>query len=118
MMSERAMGRYTDGTSALKPDFGRRRKKDPVIIAFPRQRARGTRAGSARAGESEFQKPSMRQGGMRNRLVAVLEASEMFCSLLFEDYRGCSYGIFTRKGIALASTAAAIIAMTAIFFGY
>lgn len=47
----------------------------------------------------------------------VLDSSEMYCSLKYEDFHGCPYGVFTRKGIAALSSASACVAVLSIAFG-
>lgn len=48
---------------------------------------------------------------------SVLESSEMYCSLKYEDFRGCAYGVFTRKGIAAFSAFSGCVATLSLVLG-
>ena len=54
-------------------------------------------------------------GERTTRLSEILSASEMYCSLKFEDVRGCPYGIFTSKGIAILSITSSLLAVISLF---
>ena len=44
----------------------------------------------------------------------MLDSSEMFCSLRFEDVKGCPYNTFTPRGIAVLSLASSIMALVSL----
>ncbi len=109
-MNEYSPNFYVNGTSALKVQSrpsthgitftafkGGRRNRDNVIPAS---------AASAQSKQT-----------VRSFLQSALYASEMYCSLLFEDFRGCSYKVFTHAGIATLSAVSALVAIVALAFG-
>lgn len=52
-----------------------------------------------------------------NNFKNLLESSEMVCSLKYEDARGCPYGSFTPRSIAVLSTAGAFLAIVSLLVG-
>ena len=48
---------------------------------------------------------------------AILDSSEMACSLRFESVRGCPYGAFTQRGVAALSSACTALAAVALVLG-
>lgn len=54
---------------------------------------------------------------MKNFSEAVLDTSEMYCSLRFEDAKGCAYHKFSSSDIALLSTLCMIISVASLIAG-
>ena len=52
-----------------------------------------------------------------NRVYAGAYSSEMFCSLKYEDYRGCPYNMFSHSQIAWMSAAVFAISTCSIILG-
>ena len=50
-------------------------------------------------------------GNYRKLFVQLLESSEMYCSLRFEDIKGCPYNLFDARSIALLATSTAACAI-------
>ena len=56
--------------------------------------------------------------GERTRnLSKLLDSSEMFCSLKYEDVRGCPYNAFTPRGIAALSITSSFLAIVSLLAG-
>ena len=99
-----------DGTSALKAQACPGANAASIILPFP-----GVLRDS----------PARGIGGMldsvatriRQRALEILESSEMYCSLRYEDYRGCRYGVFTKNGIAVLSLALSVVAVVSLVLG-
>ena len=53
----------------------------------------------------------------RNYFTNVIRSSEMLCSLMFEDARGCPYNSFTPRSIAALSCSTAFIAVVSLLAG-
>ena len=47
----------------------------------------------------------------------LLDSSEMFCSLKYEDVKGCPYNAFTPRGIAALSITSSFLAIISLFIG-
>ena len=56
-------------------------------------------------------------GEQTRSLSKLFDSSEMFCSLKYEDVKGCPYNTFTPRGIAALSVASSILAIIALFAG-
>ena len=110
MKSEQNVSFSIDGTSALKVDHCPQRTQTATIIDFPgiRQRTHSRR---------DRMPASTPIGVAKARMRGILETSEMYCSLKFEDARGFQYNRFNAKGIAFLSSATALIAIVAIVAG-
>lgn len=54
---------------------------------------------------------------VRSRVYASAYSSEMFCSLMYEDYRGCPYNTFSSSQIAFMSFALCVISAVSITLG-
>ena len=110
MTSRRIANFAIEGTSALKSQATEKGRNGATIIEFPRKFSSCNDAMTARL-----------DGSFRSRILtkfrAILAASEMYCSLKFEDFRGCQYHRFNRRGIAVLTTATAMIAVAAIIAG-
>ena len=52
-----------------------------------------------------------------SRLKKILDASEMYCSLITEDFRGCSYNLFSKQNVQVLAAAGSAIAVISLFFG-
>ena len=110
-MNEKRAIFLVDGTAALDPGFASiSQKRMATIIPFPERKSssRGARCEGAAASA---------QPSIRKRVLDVLLASEMYCSLMFEDVRGCRYGKFTPTAISVLSASSAVVAALALFFG-
>ena len=118
-MAERTIFFQTDGTSALKIEA-------PAVAALKLSAAAGSAArrratilpfpGAGLAAHGGVRKgaiPPLRRAldALKVRVTGILAASEMYCSLKFEDFRGCAYHLFTRRGIAALSAAVGAIAI-------
>ena len=53
----------------------------------------------------------------QQRLKNILDSSEMYCSLVTEDFRGCSYNLFSKNNVQLLATAGSAIAIISLIFG-
>ena len=49
--------------------------------------------------------------------MGLAEASEMYCSLRYEDINGCPYDSFTPHGIAVLSSAMAFLSFISLLAG-
>ena len=108
---------YIDGTSALKLASNEQYGRRAAIIPFPSHAK-----ADSRMPQSDDRKNAKRaithSSTIFERLYhSVFATSEMLCSLLLEDVRGCPYRMFSRRDIALASASAALIAIASIAFG-
>ena len=103
---------YTNGTSALKMQRWVAQPDEATIIKFPGSKCRTARE------EPPHQEPGPQRetNGFKN-LERVFESSEMYCSLRYESMLGCPYHLFTRKGIAVLSVGASVIAAIALILG-
>ena len=102
---------YVDGTAALKPKRYSQSLDSGTFVAFK---------GSSQHNRTRLQRNQAESGSdprAKSILQDVLERSEMACSLLTEDVKGVSYGLFTPSNIASISTACAIIAIISIAIG-
>ena len=43
-------------------------------------------------------------------LSAILNSSEMYCSLRYEDFRGCPYNMFDSFGIGMLAVSCSLLA--------
>jgi len=109
-MNERIMDCSVDGTVALKPVVAER-THTARIIEFPSRNAE-----TAGHINTYDQNPSQLQA-IRNRVTGVLYASEMYCSLVFEDARGVLYDMFSRNDVRILSVASCAVAVLSIAFG-
>ena len=109
-MDGRIGGIYTNGTSALKLDNWHSPTGKGSIIAFPDNAVSGA-----------FKQADSVIGTIlataKRKVRDILAASEMYCSLRFEDFMGCPYRIFSRKGIAVLSSSVAVLAIVSIVVG-
>lgn len=110
MINSKVMRFDVEGTSALKSQAFPSPKADAAIIPFPNSVREGQDFNLAR-----FLSPLVAR--TRRKALSVLEASEMYCSLRFEDFRGCAYGIFNRKGICALTLATSAMAVASLVFG-
>ena len=109
MMSRSVL--YTDGTAALDIAAVRKHPMLLHVTAFRGGKAEPSAAsGRVRAADSA-------RNGIARRARSVLESSEMYCSLRYEDYRGVPYHMFTRGGIAALSGAGSLLAILSIVVG-
>ena len=102
---------YANGTAALDIAAERERPMLLHVTAFKGGKAEQP-AASVRIRAAE----SVRHGIVR-RARSVLESSEMYCSLRYEDYKGVPYHMFTRGGIAALSGAGSLLAILSIVVG-
>ena len=56
-------------------------------------------------------------GECENFFMSMIQASEMLCSLRFEDMRGCPYHSFTPRSIAMLSLTSTLMAAAALLVG-
>lgn len=110
MLKARNGGFYIEGTSALKEEAWALPKGETTIIPFP-----------APACDKHVQRATQPTKSLaslaKQKALAILEASEMYCSLRLEDFRGCSYGIFTKGGVTMLSFAISAIAIVSVVAG-
>ena len=120
MISKRTANLYIDGTSALKPALDVHEGHRATIIQFPGNRNHEERQRLQLDGRPSV--PTVFEAtnrlSLKHLLYSVFASSEMLCSLLFEDVRGCPYHLFSRQTIAAASVAAAVFAIACIVIGY
>ena len=110
----RAIETYAiEGTAAIDIHRGRTglSASDLGIVAV-RTGKKAVRGRGAHAAEPEDLKARASRA-FRN----VLESSEMYCSLKYEDFRGCAYGVFTRRGVAALSAVSCCVATLSIVAG-
>ena len=100
----------TEGSAALELGNVGAYPKHANILSFPGT-ARGIRKGALSETLCDL------ASAARAKVVDILESSEMYCSLKFEDYRGCAFNVFTRRGIAFLSASIFVIAAASIAFG-
>ena len=56
--------------------------------------------------------------GERKRFLSdIIDASEMACSLMTEDFKGVAYNTFTRASIASLSIGCTLVAIVSLAFG-
>ena len=117
MTGKRTINLYIDGTSALKPDFDVRERNRATIIPFPGHHAaiKHIQLMCDRADAAEAREPL--RSILKRMFYSVFASSEMLCSLLFEDVRGCPYQLFTKRSIAAISASMTLIAVASLAFG-
>ena len=116
---------FIDGTSALNSNVWQVGNKQSRIITFPRrgyeaERISRTRSEEERASRNRAQEHAVRNNrthGILNSLTRILNASEMFCSLMREDARGVLYNVFSRRSVWTLAAASFVVAVMAIGFG-
>jgi len=57
---------------------------------------------------------------MRNRtnyFTELIQSSELLCSLMFEDAKGCPYNSFTPRSIAVLSCSSSLLAIVSLLAG-
>ena len=96
-------GNYIIGTSAIDMRNGDSRPCRIMRLEYPAHQNR-TRV-------HDLQNPIARF------VRRACEGSEMLCSLMFEDLRGCAYGIFSRRETVIASVVVTALAVLAIALG-
>ena len=111
MKSEQNVSFSINGTSALKVQHCPQRTRTATIIDFP---GACHRTYSERASHPEH---LMLLDVVKAKVRGVLDSSEMYCSLKFEDLRGFQYNKFNAKGIAVLSVATSFIAIVSIAVG-
>ena len=112
-MGERNMELYVDGTSALKLSGFELAVHEPNIIPFDSRAAKT--AGPQRESDTGKHKSPRRNAG--DALRHVLDASEMYCSLRYEDARGCPYDLFTKHNIAALAAGSTVLGVISLVFG-
>ena len=100
---KRRIGEYCNGTSAI--DYKVQVVGSCRIIRPEFQRSRPARNRS----ELPCDKPRLAR--------RIFEGSEMLCSIAYEDYRGCAYGIFSRGEVIATSIIVSVLAAIAIALG-
>ena len=99
----RRIGEYNEGTSAYS--------------------IQGETLGSCRIIRPEFPRTHNRRSDIRvseprtRTARRIFEGSELMCSIAFEDFRGCAYGIFSRTEVIVASVIVSVLAAIAIALG-
>ena len=96
-------GEYINGTSAIDLTKSSHVACKVVRIEFPADRRRAH--------------PNDRVNRISRAARRAFEGSEMLCSLMFEDFRGCAYGMFARREIVFASMVVTVLAIIAIALG-
>lgn len=107
MTNGRAIEFNIEGTAALETAYEPGRAKYGSVITLPMAFKKYTDEKRG-AGLLGFSAP------IRQKISEILESSEMICSLLLEDARGCSYGVFSKQGITAMSGSLFAIATLAI----
>ena len=102
---------YTDGTAALKLESAAPCTSSPSFVAF-----RGSNRHMS-SNDAHGAQPLPSSHGLKSFAQGVLERSEMFCSLVLEDFRGVSYNMLTSSNITTLSVASAVVAILAIAIG-
>lgn len=59
-----------------------------------------------------------KMGERANKFMNLVHSSEMMCSLLYEDVRGCPYNSFTPGNIAVLSLASSFLAVASLVIGW
>lgn len=54
-------------------------------------------------------------GEHKTFFAKAIDASEMACSLIYEDVKGCPYHAFTPRSIAALSISSSILALLSLF---
>ena len=55
--------------------------------------------------------------GEHTGFANLLASSEMYCSLRYEDVRGCPYNAFDHRAIAVLASASAALALVSLAIG-
>ena len=108
---------YVAGTSALKLyEYEPAHISTARIVKLPCiervDNPEGKTPASNRAEEAKVDAISRQQ-----RLKNVLDASEMYCSLISEDFKGCRYNLFSKNNVQLLTVAGSAIAIISLVFG-
>lgn len=98
---------FVNGTAALEMRQVENRFGPVRILLFP-----GQQPAQPRHSRESLRRPA--QTRFRSR---VLDASEMCCSLRYEDMGGCPYHVFTSWQIAAFSACSSAIAAIALLLG-
>lgn len=99
----RRIGEYNEGTSAYS--------------------IQGETLGSCRIIRPEFPQKQNRRNDTRvsesrtRTARRIFEGSELMCSIAFEDFRGCAYGIFSRSEVVVTSIVLTALSVIAIALG-
>ena len=99
-----------DGTAALRPKAADSLRAKPNVVVLPCK-------GSYERSCNQHNMPIPFRKRLQSWVSSTLNASEMFCSLKFEDMRGVVYGLFSKKDIRILCFASFTIAALAIAFG-
>ena len=104
---------YVAGTSALKLyEYEPAQVSTARIVKLPCIERVDDPEGRASAPKKVADANSRQQ-----RLKSILDASEMYCSLKTEDFRGCRYNLFSKNNVQLLATAGSAIAIISLIFG-
>ena len=118
MISKRTVDLYIDGTSALKPAIDVHEGHRATIIQFPGNREVRQRPHLDIRSSASNASAEPNQSILKRLFYSVFASSEMFCSLLFEDMRGCPYRLFSKRTIAATSVVVAVFAIACIVISY
>ena len=116
-MGERDAKYFVNGTSALDMRCKAAEASQTRIIAFPQRNIVPLTRESAEESRVVRLSPSFGVQNARSAIRAVLNSSEMYCSLKYESFTGCPYDRLAKKNIALLSAGSAFIAIVSLAFG-
>ena len=100
-----------EGTSALQPAYVEPVQKVGHILPFPGNSNINTETSVLITKSGSFAYT------VKKCIQSALDASEMYCSLRFEDFKGVPYRVFTKRGVAALSVSSAALACIAIIVG-
>ena len=109
-MANGTMEYRIDGTAALEMQELPTCTTGATVIPFPTNRENAS-------GQLFSERLAHISSIFHTKAAAILEGSEMFCSLKYEDFRGCAYGLFSRRNIAVLSSATSVIAVVSVIAG-
>lgn len=112
-MNQNSKQFYVAGTSALK--------LNEIEAAIPTTARIVKLPCIERVDENRGKKPAHAKRAQAHshekHLKKILDSSEMYCSLITEDFKGCSYNLFSRQNIQLLAVAGTAIAVISLVFG-
>ena len=101
---------YVRGTAAIKYPVSRSSRS-----CAKQPRLHGS--GDIRVVSYPVRKTAHQTAALGDRFWKIVASSEMACSLLTEDVRGCAYNKFSHMDVAVCASVVSLISLISIFVG-
>ena len=112
------IGKYCEGTSAIRMPSSRTQDCRIISSDFPKRhsavrkdRINGSVANPAR------HRSIQNKSRLKRMIHDAADSSEMFCSFMHEDVRGCAYDLFSSSEVIGASAIISVITILAAIVG-